>query len=201
MSNNLRHNQLRGGGNNLFRFLKKLHLIGDEQKYGDISLLSLFYLIFRTFFGRILYAYAYNGLILEPINKKILRPAIWRMLGCKVGKNVHIGHQVRIDFGNADKIIVADDVVISNGATILCHKRDVTNYHKDDHANRLPFVYEEVIINKGCQIGLNTTLLPGVEIGEGTIIGSCSVVTKSLPRWSVAVGNPAKVLRTVIPVE
>ena len=123
------------------------------------------------------------------------------MLGCKVGKNVHIGHQIRIDFGNADKINVAYDVVISNGVTILCHKRYVTNYHKDDHANRLPFVYEEVIINKGCQIGLNTTLLPGVEIGEGTIIGSCSVVTKSLPGWSVAVGNSAKVLRTVIPVE
>ena len=122
-------------------------------------------------------------------------------MGCKVGKNVHIGHQVRFDFGNADKIIVADDVVISNGATILCHKRDVANYLQGERANLLPFIYEKVIINKGCQIGLNTTILPGVEIGEGTIIGSCSVVTKSLPGWSIVVGNPAKVLKTISPAE
>lgn len=190
-----------GGGNCLFRILKKFHLIGDVQKYGNISFLGLFKLIFRTFFGRILYAYAYNGMVLEPINKKILRPAIWRLLGCKVGKNVHIGHQVRFDFGNADKIIVADDVVISNGATILCHKRDVSHYLQGERANLLPFIYEKVIINKGCQIGLNTTILPGVEIGEGTIVGSCSVVTKSLPEWSIVVGNPAKVLKTISPAE
>lgn len=58
-----------------------------------------------------------------------------RVLGYKVGKNVHIGHQVRIDFGNAGKIIVADNVVISNGATILCHRRDITSYNHGDQAN------------------------------------------------------------------
>lgn len=198
MSNN--DNNLKHRGNTLFCFLKKLHLIGDEQKYGNISFFRLLKLIFRTVFGRILYSYAYNGLIFEPINKKILRPLIWRLLGCKVGKNVHIGHQVRLDFGNADKILIADDVVISNGVAILCHKRDITNYTQDVKANCLPFKYEKVIINSGCQIGLNSIILPGVEIGEGTIIGSCSVVTKSMPEWSIVVGNPARVLKKVMSI-
>ena len=61
MGNIMKYSMLRG--NRLFRFLKKLHLIGDEYKYGDITLFSLFKLLFRTIFGRILYAYAYNGLV------------------------------------------------------------------------------------------------------------------------------------------
>ena len=179
----------------LFRFLKRMGLLGDTHKYGNITIWGLFSLFFNTIWRRIIFNYSYKNLLFEPINKKKLRPRIWRALGCKVGKNVMIGHAVRLDFGNASLIEIKDDVVISNNTTILCHKRDVSNYKSGDKANELPFVYEKVTIGKGCQIGLNCTILPGVTIGDGAIIGSASVVVKDIPAWSIAVGNPAKVIR------
>lgn len=44
-------------------------------------------------------------------------------------------------------------------------------------------------------IGMNVTILKGVTIGKGAVVGACSVVTKDVPAWSVAVGNPAKVVK------
>ena len=152
---------------------------------------------FVTFFRRIIFTYGYKAYIFEPVYKKRLRPAIWRRLGCEIGRNVHIGHEVRLDFGNAERIHVGDDVVISNGVTILCHHRDVSNYQQGKKATQLPFIYNDVHLKTGCQIGLNSTILPGVTIGEGAIIGSCALVTKDVPAWCIAVGSPAKVIRSV----
>ncbi|GAG76053.1 unnamed protein product, partial [marine sediment metagenome] len=49
------------------------------------------------------------------------------------------------------------------------------------------------IIRKGASIGANATILAGIEIGEGAIVAACAVVTKNIPAWSLAVGNPAKI--------
>ena len=179
----------------LFRTLNKMRVLGDIDKYGDITILKLLGLFFNTIWRRLIFNYAYKNLIFEPINKKIIRPKIWRQMGCKVGKNVMIGHAVRLDFGNASLIEVGDNVIISNNTTILCHKRDVSEYKQGELAVKLPFIYDKVIIENGSQIGINCTILPGVTIGEGSIIGSCSVVTKDIPAWSIAVGNPAKVIK------
>ena len=51
----------------------------------------------------------------------------------------------------------------------------------------------QIALKKGCKIGVNTTILPYVTIGEGTLIGSGSVVTKDIPPGVVAFGNPARV--------
>lgn len=182
----------------LFRTLNKMRVLGDIDKYGDITILKLSGLFFSTIWRRLIFNYAYKNLIFEPINKKIIRPKIWRQLGCKVGKNVMIGHAVRLDFGNASLIEVGDNVIISNNTTILCHKRDVSEYKQGELAIKLPFIYDKVMIEKGSQIGINCTILPGVTIGEGSIIGSCSVVTKDIPAWSIAVGNPARVIKMKI---
>ena len=181
----------------LFRILNKMGVLGDIDKYGDISIVKLIGLFFSTIWRRLIFNYAYKNLIFEPINKKIIRPKIWRQLGCKVGKNVMIGHAVRLDFGNAGLIEVGDNVIISNNTTILCHKRDVSEYKLGELAIKLPFIYDKVKIENGSQIGINCTILPGVTIGEGSIIGSCSVVTKDIPAWSIALGNPAKIIRIV----
>ena len=178
-----------------FRLLKKIGVIGNSERYGQLTIFGLMKLSVSTLYRRIIFNYAYKAYIFEPFYKKRLRPTIWRRLGCKVGRNVHIGHQVRLDFGNCERIHVGDDVVISNGVTILCHKRDVTDYHHDMKATELPFLYRDVILEPGCQIGLNCTILPGVRIGKGAIIGSCSLVTKDIPDWSIAAGVPAKVIR------
>ena len=178
-----------------FKVLYKLNLMRDVQKHGTITLWGFLWFVPKTIIKRALFSYSVMNYFFEPINKKFIRPWIWKKLGCHLGKNVHIGHFVVPDFGNADKIHIGNNVVISNGVNILCHKRDITDYHKGDMATRLPFKYEPVTLEDNVQIGLNCTIMPGVTIGEGTIIGSCSLVTKSIPAWSIAVGSPAKVVK------
>lgn len=181
-----------------FRLLNKLGLINNVERYGTITILGMLKLGVVTFFRRIIFTYAYKAYIFEPVYKKRLRPVIWRWLGCDIGKNVHIGHEVRLDFGNAERIHVGDNVVISNGVTILCHKRDVSGYKEGEKATQLPFIYDDVVLETGCQIGLNATILPGVTIGKGAIIGSCALVTRNIPAWSIAAGSPAKVIKSVV---
>ena len=53
------------------------------------------------------------------------------------------------------------------------------------------------LLKKGCSIGANATVLPGITIGEWAMVGAGSVVTKSVPAYSVVVGNPAKVVGRV----
>ncbi len=180
-----------------FRFLKKLHLINDEEKYGRINPFTLVTLAIGTIWKRFIFTYAYKAYILEFLYKKKLRPAIWRGLGCKVGKNVHIGHGVRLDFGNAKRITVEDGVVIANGVTLWCHRRDMTDYHVGKYIMDMPTKYGDIHLEKGCYVGLNVTIMPGVHIGEGAVIGSCALVTKDIPAWTVAAGVPAKVIKNV----
>lgn len=180
-----------------FRILKKLRLINDEERYGNINPFSLLFFVLSTLWRRFIFNFAFKAYIFEFLYKKNLRPAIWRRLGCKVGKNVHIGHQVRLDFGNADRITVEDDVLIANGVTLLCHIRDMKNYHIGMKVTNQPLEYGDILLGKGCYIGLNVTILPGVHIGEGAIIGSCALVTKDIPAWTIAAGVPAKVIRSV----
>lgn len=180
-----------------FRLLKKLHLITDEEKHGRINPFTMFFFAFKTLWRRFIFNFSYKAYIFEFLYKKNLRPTIWRNLGCKVGKNVHIGHQVRLDFGNAERIIIEDNVLIANGVTLLCHIRDTKNYHSGMRATDLPMKYENIHLGKGCYIGINVTIMPGVHIGEGAVIGSCALVTKDVPAWTIATGVPARVVRNI----
>jgi acetyltransferase-like isoleucine patch superfamily enzyme len=54
-----------------------------------------------------------------------------------------------------------------------------------------------IVIGEDCWLGANVIVLPGVTIGRGTTIGAGSVVTKDIPEFVVAVGNPARVLKKV----
>lgn len=56
---------------------------------------------------------------------------------------------------------------------------------------------KEVTIGDNVWIGGNTVICPGVSIGSNTVIGAGSVVTKDLPAWSVAAGNPCRVIRSI----
>lgn len=58
----------------------------------------------------------------------------------------------------------------------------------------------QVTIGDDCWIGGNVTIMPGVTIGKGCTVGSGSIVTKSIPDFSVAIGNPARVVKKVDPV-
>lgn len=67
------------------------------------------------------------------------------------------------------------------------------NHSKDDYGQHEKC--SPIRIGNNVWIGANCTILPGVEIGDNTVIGAGSVVTKSIPSHSIAVGNPCKVIK------
>lgn len=180
-----------------FRLFRKLGVISNEEKYGSISLFGIIRHSFSTFFRLLAFKYCYQGVLLESLNFKKIRAALWRFIGCKVGKKVLIGHTVALDYGNANLITIEDYVIITNGCTLLCHRRDMADYRKNDIAYELPYIYKPIHLCKGCQIGMGSIIMPGVTIGEGAIIGARSVVTKDIPAWTIAAGSPCKVIKEI----
>jgi acetyltransferase-like isoleucine patch superfamily enzyme len=123
-----------------------------------------------------------------------------------IGRNTFIGGSL---IASASRIEVGDDVLISWGCNIVDHnshaigwaqrKQDVRDwYHGIKDWTHV--VVKPVRICDRAWIGLNVIVLKGVEIGEGAVVAAGSVVTKSIPPWSIAAGNPAKVIRE-IPIE
>ena len=84
-------------------------------------------------------------------------------------------------------LIVGDDVLLGPNSTF-------TN-DRYPRSKNTTFTMLQTRIGKGASIGANATLLPGIAIGEGALVGSGSVVTKDVPAHAVVVGNPARVLR------
>ncbi|MDX1761732.1 MAG: acyltransferase [Christiangramia sp.] len=143
-----------------------------------------------------IFGIAKNWTILNRISPK-LRPALWKLTGCKIGENVAIGYDVYYDVGNASLIHIEDEVWIASRSLILCHKRDLSKYYKNERYNDLSYQKHPVIFKKGCVVGMGCIVMPGVTIGEGAIIGAGSLVVSDIPAWTIAVGNPAKVVKQI----
>ncbi|WP_298247460.1 acyltransferase [uncultured Christiangramia sp.] len=135
-----------------------------------------------------------NWVILNRISPD-LRPFLWKLTGAKVGKGVGIGYDVYYDVHNANLINIEDDAWVAARCLILCHKRDLGSYYKHDRYNDLGYHKLPVTIKKGSVVGMGSIIMPGVTIGEGAIVGAGSLVIKDVPAWSIAVGNPAKVVK------
>jgi acetyltransferase-like isoleucine patch superfamily enzyme len=67
----------------------------------------------------------------------------------------------------------------------------ITQSHELESEN-FDTVVKPIEVGNNCWIGTNATILPGVKLGEGCVVGASAVVTKSFPPYSVIVGNPAK---------
>ena len=108
----------------------------------------------------------------------------------------------------AQLINIGDDVLISFGVTISDHNshsvvfehraQDVLQWREGKkewtHVKISP-----VTIGSKSWIGMHAIILPGVTIGEGAVVGAGSVVTKDVPPYTVAAGNPARVIRELDP--
>lgn len=180
-----------------YRILSRLGILSNEEKWGNISLWKVFGRIFSILFSLLAYKYCYSSFILEPLNYRKIRASLWRKIGCTVGANVCIGHSVTLDYGNAKLITIEANVIVTDGCILLCHRRDLRNYHKGDDSFLLPYLYAPIHLEKGVHIGKGSIIMPGVTIGEGSIIGAGSVVTKNIPAWCIAAGSPAKIIKTL----
>lgn len=95
-----------------------------------------------------------------------------------------------------ESISIEDDVLIGSGVHIYVenHKFSTTKKSIIDQGHNQSL---KVTLKKGCWIGANSIILPGVSVGENSVIGAGSVVTKTIPDGTVAVGNPAKIIRKI----
>jgi acetyltransferase-like isoleucine patch superfamily enzyme len=121
---------------------------------------------------------------------------IHQLRGVKIGKGSKINRTVIIDDSRPDLVEIGEKVWVTAGVQILCHQRDISKYDKTKAVMELPLVYKKVIIKDGAHIGIGAILMPGVTIGKGAVIGAGAVVTSDIPDFSVAVGIPAKVIKT-----
>lgn len=145
--------------------------------------------------GTILYAHSSIGARLATGHHVVIREenvlgddvAIWNNTtidyACRLGDRVKVHCNCYV----AQFSVLEDDVFLAPGVTIA-----------NDLFPRAPHAEEALvgaIIRRGAIIGVNSTILPGVEIGAGALIGSGSVVTRDIPAGSIAWGNPAKVYK------
>lgn len=122
--------------------------------------------------------------------------AVHKLRGVKVGKKSHIGRNCLLDDHNPEMIEIGERVGITYGVKIICHKRDMSKYKYGMNPQQCPFIYGKVKIEDDVHIGIGSTIMPGVTIGKGAVIGACSLVTKDVPPYSLAVGSPAKIVKT-----
>jgi len=122
-------------------------------------------------------------------------------LAVDYGYNVHLGDRSFINF---DAVILdVAPVRIGADCQIAPRVQLLTATHPIDRRARAALEEwgEAITLEDGVWLGGGVIVLPGVTIGEGTVVGAGSVVTRDLPAGVVAVGSPARVVRTIGPDE
>lgn len=120
-----------------------------------------------------------------------------RKLGVRIGRNCKITdiRTINIDITRPYLVEIGDNVRLNRGLTILTHDY-VSRAFKIIYGDFLPSS-GKVKIGNNVYFGRNCSVLKGVTIGDNTIIGYGSIVTKDIPSNSVAVGVPARVICTL----
>lgn len=126
-----------------------------------------------------------------PFNK--IRASLHRARGVRIAKSAQIGSRVWIDEAFPKYVSIQDDAAISIGCKILAHSIPPISHNK-----RFGSYVAPVIIQKGAWVGAYSIILAGVTIGEGSIVSVGSVVTNSIPPYSIARGNPAEIIGKLI---
>ncbi|MFQ2190281.1 acyltransferase [Aeromonas jandaei] len=113
-----------------------------------------------------------------------------------IGRNVVVRPSTMFFADQYAQIIIEDNVMMGAGVHFY------VNNHKFDRRD-IPLIEQgyyqakDIIVREGAWIGANSIILPGVVIGKNAVIGAGSIVTKSIPDFCVAVGNPAKIIKEI----
>ncbi len=115
-----------------------------------------------------------------------------RSMGVVIGNNTMISLGAKLDVRRG-KIVIGDDCLITWGAVVLSH--DASQLL----AGNIEKSQATTIVENGVFIGVNSVILPGVRIGEKSVVGAGSVVTKDVAPQTLVAGNPARVIRQLAP--
>ncbi len=110
----------------------------------------------------------------------------------KIGNNVDVGHNAFISANN--NIQIGNDVIMSSYVFITDHDHGFADVTKNLHEQPLTNG-GHVIIEDNVFLGVKCSILKNVTIGKHSVIGANAVVTKDIPPYSLATGNPAKVIK------
>ena len=111
--------------------------------------------------------------------------------------NVHIGNDVFINYNASfvddGPIYIGDETMFGPNVTVITASHPIS-----PKLRKYKLQYnQEVRIGKNVWVGANAIILPGVHIGDNSIVGAGAVVTKDVPNNVIVVGNPAKILRKI----
>ena len=123
---------------------------------------------------------------------KRFRTVFHRLKGVNIGKRVEIGYMVLIDNRRPELVTIEDDVTLTTMCVVIAHDLS-PNFNEGKE------IIGKVLIKKGAFIGMNSTIMPGITIGEGSVVAAGSVVTKDVEPFTVVGGVPAKKIRDYFP--
>jgi acetyltransferase-like isoleucine patch superfamily enzyme len=125
-----------------------------------------------------------------PWNRLRIRLQRWR--GVQIGKHVHIGPDSIIDYAYPCFVRIEDGASLAGGDYVLAHSTPM-----ECHVQNVESFVAPTVIGRNAWIGVNVTILPGVQIGEGAIVAAGAVVTHDVPAWTLVAGVPAKPIKTL----
>ena len=188
--------------------LTKIVCRREEKKLGMIKFRKIFGLILYKTIGRILPEAHCRIQILGRISKRF-RGFCGKLILDKCGQDVNIYRRAtfstRIEIGDHSDIGSLSKI---NGKCFIgkcvIMGPECTVYTRNHRFERLdiPIKYQgnseemPVVIGDDVWIGYRVTILPGVHIGNGSVIGAGAVVAKDIPPYSIAVGNPIRIVKT-----
>lgn len=161
----------------------------------QIPLLAIFNILgyppFRIWFLKLFGSKIGRNAVIHKINFFNLYRGKFSFL--TIGGNSFIGDDCLLDL--ADQIIIGRHVTLAERVTVLTH----TNVGWKDHPLQkyFPAFQKPVVFQDGCFIGTNTTILPGVTIGEQSFVAAGSVVAKDVPDKTLVGGVPAKIIKEI----
>ena len=113
----------------------------------------------------------------------------------RIGKGSEIGERCRISITNS--LDIGEKVLLSPNVYITDCDHEYRNINVPVIDQGIVQKGQKVSISEGSYIGINTVIVGNVKIGKHCVIGANSVVTKDVPDYSVAVGSPARVIKTI----
>jgi acetyltransferase-like isoleucine patch superfamily enzyme len=116
---------------------------------------------------------------------------------CDYGYNIEIGENFYANYNciilDCSKVVIGDNVFIGPNISIFTAGHPI---HSAIRNQELEYAFP-ITIGNNVWIGGNTVINPGVSLGDNSVIGSGSVVTKNIPANTIAAGNPCRVLRQI----
>ena len=141
----------------------------------------------RFIFGRTLQTFA----LLAPHPGMVVM--LHKLRGVKIGKNVYMGQMVHMDSLYPNLITIEDNVSIGTNSMIFAHSDPGYCVEMEEKYYHLKI--GATTIKKGSWIAPSVIIMCGITIGENSVVGAGSVVTRDVEPYTVVAGSPAKVVK------